>query len=61
MKEGELPVWEFKLHGGQMPALGAVVIFLNPCFPTLGRGHQESFVLAGMALSSCVPFLTYRL
>lgn len=55
---GGVPLWEFKLHGWQMPALGAAVIFLNPCFPTLGRGLQESFVLARMALSSRVPFLT---
>lgn len=55
MKEG-VPVWEVKLYRGQMFTVGAMVIFLNPCFPTLGGGLQESFVLARMALSSCVPF-----
>lgn len=31
--------------------------FLQPVLPTLGGGLQESFVLSGMALSSCVPLL----
>lgn len=42
---------------GQMPAIDVMIIFLDPCFPTLGGGLQERFVLAGMARSSCFPLL----
>lgn len=28
---------------GQMPAIGAMVIFLNLCFPTFGRGSPGKF------------------